>query len=215
MGREALNEIDAIAVGRSDRERICKETQAKRDALQLLEARAKSVQRHGLERSLQKRIFSSSRNTPESLDVESKPDLKVEQQSKAEQMAPNNSFKLSIAKSRRKITKDGARELLEALIEAYSDVSFQRRVRKLSRDVNRDRAQFMLGLKGVAFEVQKPVLERWGFVPTLEGVKEMQAAIQDHSFGRDSDQTLKDRAETAIRILYGDMYEVIFPRSVG
>eukprot|EP00435_Cladocopium_sp_Y103_P019283 s711_g4.t1 len=107
--------------------------------------------------------------------------------------------------TRKRLTKDGAEDMLKDLELAYSDATFREQVRKLARDV-RNKDEFSLYLSKVALPVQQPVLERWGFEATELGVIEMQMAIEDHT--KHCDQ-LKRRATQTQRVLYGEMYHAV------
>lgn len=106
--------------------------------------------------------------------------------------------------ARKRLTKDSAIELLDELQRVYSDTGYQTQIRKLVRDVRWNKNDFMTHVRKVALNVQRPVLEKWGFEHSLPGVAEMELAIQDHECPE-----LKKRADDAARLLYGEMYEVI------
>merc|ERR1711972_636151 len=94
---------------------------------------------------------------------------------------------------RKRITKDGAFDLLEALWEAYSDAGFQAQVRKLSHDMlsmGHGMEEFRRNLAMVALPVQRTVLQKWGFDPSQKGVLEMIKALADHTR---SDPQLRER----------------------
>ena len=71
----------------------------------------------------------------------------------------------------------------------------------------------MKNLRGVAFDTQKPVLEKWGFEQTPKGLAEMQAALRDFTVGKDADPYLKTYSQEVVEILYGGkelgMYKAI------
>merc|ERR1712118_437497 len=107
----------------------------------------------------------------------------------------------------KRLTKEGAEELLEALLWAHGDSDFQQKVKKFTYDVHGDKVAFLVTLKKVAFEVQGPLLEKWGFEASLKGVAEMQMALQDHTRGKNAEPELRQLAEEVMRTLYGEMYE--------
>jgi len=107
--------------------------------------------------------------------------------------------------TRKRLTKDGAEDMLKDLELAYSDATFREQVRKLARDV-RNKDEFSLYLNKVALPIQQAVLERWGFEATEVGVIEMQMAIEDHT--KHCEQ-LKRRATQTQRVLYGEMYHAV------
>merc|ERR1711972_611904 len=97
-----------------------------------------------------------------------------------------------------------AGDLMDELAEAYKQKWFQERVRKCARDSGFERSVFLMRLKDVAFEVQKPVLEKWGFDGNEQGVREMTAAIRDHaSNGQDMPEWLKSKQDRCLELLYG------------
>merc|ERR1712216_176608 len=111
---------------------------------------------------------------------------------------------------RKRITREGAADLLDALWEAYSDAGFQQKIKKLAWDmhiVGADREEFRSHLATVALPVQKDVLQKWGFEPSQKGVLEMTRALSYHTRAADSDPKLRERGEQVYRLLYGEMYE--------
>merc|ERR1711957_729607 len=161
--------------------------------------------KRGLERALAKGIFGDDR---ERLTVGETPKkdpealLEVEAE-KLQEAVPRSG-------PRKRLTKDGADDLLEDLRSAYSETLFQKQVRKLALDVRRDRVEFMTHMRKVCLTVQKPILQKWGFEPSAIGVKEMQAAIQDHTIGQNADDSLRDKADKVTQVLYGDMYSIVY-----
>jgi len=97
-----------------------------------------------------------------------------------------------------------AGDLMDELAEAYKQKWFQERVCKCARDSGFERSVFLMRLKDVAFEVQKPVLEKWGFDGNEQGVREMTAAIRDHaSNGQEMPEWLKGKQDRCLELLYG------------
>jgi len=116
---------------------------------------------------------------------------------------------------RKRLTKDSAADLLEELRHVYEDTVFRKQVAKLARDVRWDKTEFVFHLRKVAMEVQRPILERWGFDASLQGVSEVELALQDHTRGAPGtatgfDGALKEKSDLVTRLLYGEMYEVVF-----
>jgi len=98
-----------------------------------------------------------------------------------------------------------AGDLMDELTEAYDQGWFQERVQKCARDSNFDRTVFLMRLKGIAIEVQRPVLEKWGFEGSEHGVREMSAAIRDYA-GRGCGEMpdwLKSKQRRCLEALYG------------
>jgi len=97
-----------------------------------------------------------------------------------------------------------AGDLMDELAAAYAQKRFQERVRKCARDSGYERSVFLMRLKDVAFEVQKPVLEKWGFTGDEQGVREMTAAIRDHAAdGATMPAWLKAKQDRCLELLYG------------
>jgi len=195
---ECLDHIDDIAVGRADRARISKDTQAKRDKYHVILDRDRVTQEKMAQDAIQKEVFSAGRVEDDGIEfLEQVPRDKIAIESGLKE------------ETRKKLTKEGVEDLLRDLRDAYSDTTFQKQVFKLSRDVRRDKSQFTTHLKKLALTVQKPVLEKWGFEESLKGVLEMTRAVQDHTRGKASDSALVKQAEDTRRVLYGDMYEIV------
>ncbi|CAE7640708.1 unnamed protein product [Symbiodinium pilosum] len=198
---KCLKMIDSIAVGRPDRDRLERETSAKREKVQALLSRDEASQQRMLKLGLQKGLFSQERSADASVPTKAQkalPQPDVLSQTPALQNLDDT--------SRKRLTHDGAEELLKELELAYSEPNFREQVRKLARDVN-DQEEFVQYLNQVALPVQKPVLERWGFEATEVGVTEMRRAIQDHTVGDDA--KLKRQAQATTRALYGEMYNAV------
>jgi len=107
----------------------------------------------------------------------------------------------------KKLTKDGAEDILRDLSKAYGDSTLRRQVSKLGRDVT-SQAEFVFHLNKVALPFQKPVLEKWGFDPSEKGVAEMTQAIQDHTHSKTGSAKVKKQAEQTMRTLYGEFYDI-------
>jgi len=195
--------IDGIAVGRPDRDRIQQDTQTKREKIKTLANRDEASQKRMLQGGVKHALFSEERSTQApALEARAGP--------------PLISHKVKVVdiddKTRKRLTKEAAEDLLGELKEAYGDATFRKQVRKLAQDVN-DQGEFIAYLNKVAIHVQKPVLERFGFAPNDVGVTEMRRAVQDHTKAKDSDPKMRALAEETLQALYGDFYEVV--RGVG
>lgn len=270
---ECLAQIEDIAVGRPDRERIQKDMQVKRDKIKSIQDKEEAMNKLMLERGVKKEIFSEDRSqdmllhpppmdAPPILDkarwiftqhdgyiaggktlhseVMSIEDAKL----KCKHLPGCQGFMLKGAPregklkitfkdkwglhgtgwtsyryelydpevvddvKRKRITKDGAVDLLDVLAEAYSETGFKQKVEKLAYDMRYyPDEDFRAHLARVAYEVQRPILEKWGFEVSQRGVQEMTKALSDHTRGTNSDPKLKQRAESVYRMLYGDRYE--------
>jgi len=100
----------------------------------------------------------------------------------------------------RTITKAQAGELLEALLETYSTDDFQKKVHADAKAVMYELQPFIRRLKKTAFRVQEPILVKWGFDPSEEGLQEMMLCLSDHTL---RDKKLREVAEEGTKMLYG------------
>uniref|UniRef100_A0A7R9ZUQ8 peptidylprolyl isomerase n=1 Tax=Pyrodinium bahamense TaxID=73915 RepID=A0A7R9ZUQ8_9DINO len=100
----------------------------------------------------------------------------------------------------RTITRAQAGELLEALLAAYGDPSFQRKVHADAKAVMYEYQPFLRRLKRTAFAVQEPILVKWGFDPSEEGLQEMMLCLSDHTL---RDQKLRGLADETTKMLFG------------
>merc|ERR1712048_1033839 len=100
----------------------------------------------------------------------------------------------------RTITKSQAEQLMEELMAAYSDASFQKKVHADAKAVMYEYQPFLRRLKKTAFVVQEPLLAKWGFDPTEEGLQEMMICLSDHTH---RDQALRALADETTKMLYG------------
>jgi len=192
-----LKMIDSIAVGRPDRDRLEQETSAKREKVKSLINKDEVSQQRMLQLGLQKCLFSEEREAAKAETTT----LALEDDESLLRPKPQVDDL-----TRKRLTKDGAEDVLKELEIAYSDSNFREQVRKLARDV-RNKDEFSLYLNKVALPVQTPVLERWGFEATELGVIEMHCAIEDHTKTCD---TLKRRCDLTQRALFGEMYNAVW-----
>eukprot|EP00931_Biecheleriopsis_adriatica_P021503 TRINITY_DN14045_c0_g1_i1.p1 TRINITY_DN14045_c0_g1~~TRINITY_DN14045_c0_g1_i1.p1 ORF type:complete len:687 (-),score=191.03 TRINITY_DN14045_c0_g1_i1:9-2069(-) len=197
---ECLQKIEECSVGRPDRMRIAKDTQAKREKLQALREREQTSLRRTFEKALDKNIFSEDRAGVRATTTV------LEHVAGGEQMKREMPGRLH-DESRKQLTRDGAEDLLLALRDAYRDSTFQLQVLKLAQDVRGEKRAFLTHLKRVALPLQKPVLEQFGFEPSEQGLKEMTRALQDHTRGPKVDAAVKRAADEATIALYGIMYD--------
>lgn len=108
------------------------------------------------------------------------------------------------------LTHNQAENLLDELLTAYSDPNFQTKVHKDAKSVHLEFQPFMKKLKKTAFKVQQPILAKWGFDESEEGLQEMLACLQDHTA---KDKELKKKADECVKMLYGGengMYGITF-----
>lgn len=100
----------------------------------------------------------------------------------------------------RTLTKAQAEQLLRELLELYSADDFQRRVHADAKAVMFDFQPFLRRLKKTAFVVQEPLLTKWGFDPTEEGLQEMMVCLSDHTLRIPE---LRKLADETTKMLYG------------
>ncbi|CAJ1384379.1 unnamed protein product [Effrenium voratum] len=112
------------------------------------------------------------------------------------------------------LTLEGASDLLDALASAYEDPGVQQQLRKLCRDVKWSAREFTQLLPKVALEAQRGVLPRWGFGGS-EGARHAEKALQQakDSAALAQRQFLEQQSERVTRLLFGEMYEVVFRHS--
>merc|ERR1712176_1113839 len=101
------------------------------------------------------------------------------------------------------LTKELAGDLMDELAQAYGQKWFQEKVRKCARDSGYERTVFLLRLRDLAFEVQRPVLVKWGFEGNSQGVREMTAAIRDHVKDGEMPPWLQEKQDKCLELLYG------------
>lgn len=205
-----LEHIEDIATGRPDCTRIRKDTHARREKVRIIRERGEAAAKHMLQKGINNSVFSDERKSALALEDTDAVLRPGGPPSVASYVKP--AIRLD-EEYRKRITKDGAWDLLENLQDAYEDSLFRAQVKKLSRDVNFNRAEFVAYLSRLSLPIQKPVLEKWGFDPTEDGVTEMTKAIQDHTRGSGADTRLRAKAEEVIRVLYGEMFECTRPPS--
>jgi len=100
----------------------------------------------------------------------------------------------------RTITRAQATELLDALQGAYSDAAFQKKVHADAKAVMYEYQPFIRRLRKTAFSVQEPILLKWGFDPSAEGLQEMMVCLSDHTL---RDQKLRAQADETTKMLFG------------
>jgi tetratricopeptide (TPR) repeat protein len=98
------------------------------------------------------------------------------------------------------ITKTQAEELLQELMTAYSPADFQKKVHNDAKAVLYEYQPFVRRLRKTAFAVQEPVLNKWGFDPSEEGLHEMMICLSEHTL---KDDKLRKLADEVTRMLMG------------
>jgi len=98
------------------------------------------------------------------------------------------------------ITLRQAEEIIEALYAAYSNPAFQKEVHSIAKEVMYEHTPFVKRLKKTAFRVQEPILSKWGFDPTEEGLHEMLLCLSDHTI---KNPALRQRGDDCQQMLFG------------
>lgn len=194
---ECLHKIDECSVGRPDRTRIAKDTQAKREKLQALRDREQASLKKTVEKALARNVFSEEREEHQIPAV-----LPAKNTSTREPV--EDSTQNSVQKS---LTREGAKDLLLELRDAYRDTTFQMQIFKLARDVHGQKDLFLANLSKLALPLQKPILEQFGFEPSEKGVKEMKQALQGHLHAATIDEDIRRAADETTMAFYGVMYD--------
>jgi len=170
-----LERIEELAVGRVDRERLCQDVQRRRQRL----IRASEKNASFVQRMVQTGLLQGAL----SAGGDAVKDIANGSPIRPLDLRPNPQRRPGMTTSHvrsRVITKDAAWDLAAELSEVYQDPSFISGVDKLICDVRCDCARFVEHLAGVALVVQKPVLCKWGFTPSLQGCLEMKLALREH-----------------------------------
>merc|ERR1719171_3457636 len=194
---EALDKLEDVAQWCPDRIRILRDCEAERKRIKYERLKHKKDTKDMLHKAWNKGVFSNSREDelapPEGI-ADAAPQ-QIEEQKPREPVRPiERTIKLTPA-----LTGD----LIDELTEAYAQDWFQQRVRKCARDSGWERRIFLLRLKDIAFEVQKPIIEKWGFEGSDHGIREMTAAIRDNTGEDTCPQWLRDKQDRCLEKLYG------------
>eukprot|EP00438_Fugacium_kawagutii_P028851 Skav229835 [mRNA] locus=scaffold2672:778855:792306:+ [translate_table: standard] len=126
----------------------CERCRAK---LRQRQTRGKEEERRMLQRSLTRGVFSRQRPSREPSDAKG---IGAEQ---FESDAPATATSTSFVQGK-SLTRDGAAEVLEALLEVYSDADFVQRVDKLSRDLHFDALAFAPHLARLSLEARHELI---------------------------------------------------------
>lgn len=100
----------------------------------------------------------------------------------------------------RTLTKPQAEQVLDQLMAAYSDELFQKKVHSDAKAVMYEMQPFLRRLRKLAFTIQEPILTKWGFDQTEEGLQELMVCLSDHTL---RDKKLKAFADETTKMLYG------------
>eukprot|EP00929_Paragymnodinium_shiwhaense_P094962 TRINITY_DN55871_c0_g1_i1.p1 TRINITY_DN55871_c0_g1~~TRINITY_DN55871_c0_g1_i1.p1 ORF type:complete len:528 (+),score=200.53 TRINITY_DN55871_c0_g1_i1:111-1694(+) len=115
---------------------------------------------------------------------------------------PNGMHALGFKRAERSVTltRSQARQLLEELLATYSDEAFQKKVHRDARAATYEMQPFLRRLRRTAFSIQEPLLAKWGFDPSEEGLQEMMLCLGDHTV---ANAQLKKLADETTKMLYG------------
>lgn len=79
-------------------------------------------------------------------------------------------------------------------------MSFQKTVHADAKAVTFETQAFLRRLRKTAFAVQEPILTKWGFDHSDEGLQEMMICLNDHTV---RESRLRQLADTTTKMLYG------------
>mmetsp|Transcript_80182 Transcript_80182/g.227004 ORF Transcript_80182/g.227004 Transcript_80182/m.227004 type:complete len:502 (-) Transcript_80182:106-1611(-) len=205
---DSLAHLEDVAQWCPDRRRILKDCETERKKIKYQRAKHKHDTREMLGKAFEAGLFSldRERELEEATKSLEAPPQKANSLT-LEQPAKKQPLKIEAQKPLERnihLTAALAGDLMDELAEAYKQKWFQERVRKCARDSGFERSVFLMRLKDIAFDVQKPVLEKWGFEGNEHGVREMTAAIRDHAQnGQDMPDWLKQKQDRCLELLYG------------
>ncbi|CAK9044571.1 unnamed protein product [Durusdinium trenchii] len=72
-------------------------------------------------------------------------------------------------------------DFVDELARGYSQPWFQELLKLCSEECGEDRERFICRLQDIAFEVQRPILENWGFEGNEQGLFDMTSILREHS----------------------------------
>lgn len=197
----ALQKLEDVAQWCPDRRQILRDCEAERKRIKLAAQKHRQGTKEMLGRAFQAGIFSGDREK-ELADAAKQAEALPQQ----EEIVDAKKETAKPLERNIRLTASLAGDLIDELTDAYSARWFQERVQKCARDSGYERTIFMLRLKDIAFEVQKPVLEKWGFEGSHHGVREMQAAIRETvgtEPGQEMPEWLKKKQDRCRELLYG------------
>mmetsp|Transcript_31276 Transcript_31276/g.72946 ORF Transcript_31276/g.72946 Transcript_31276/m.72946 type:complete len:486 (-) Transcript_31276:52-1509(-) len=195
---DTLLQLEEVAESLPDRRQILKDCEAERKRLLYARIKHEKGTKEMLGKAFESGVFANDRvaelEQPQGLIEQEKALLDAQSRPRA----PVKPLERNIH-----LTQGRAGDLLDELIEAYGEHAFQQRVRKCAYDSGYDKRLFLNRLKDLAFASQKPVLQRWGFDPDEAGVREMQAAVREHTTAKDAPEWLKEKQQKCLERLYG------------
>eukprot|EP00933_Yihiella_yeosuensis_P082105 TRINITY_DN95864_c0_g1_i1.p1 TRINITY_DN95864_c0_g1~~TRINITY_DN95864_c0_g1_i1.p1 ORF type:complete len:579 (+),score=158.54 TRINITY_DN95864_c0_g1_i1:63-1799(+) len=99
-----------------------------------------------------------------------------------------------------------AGDFVDELARGYAQPWFQELVQKCAKDCGYDREKFLVRLQDVAFEVQRPILENWGFEGDEQGLYDMTSILREHLQGTGKEGVpswLQERIDQCLTLLFG------------
>mmetsp|Transcript_95994 Transcript_95994/g.210062 ORF Transcript_95994/g.210062 Transcript_95994/m.210062 type:complete len:482 (-) Transcript_95994:594-2039(-) len=200
---ESLNKLEEVAESCPDRRSILRDCEVERQRIRAAVSKHKQGTKDMLGKAFENGLFSSDRDKAVEDELEQRRKAALaesERETPKKITGPPAPLERNI-----QLTEALACELLDELATAYGQQWYQERVQKCARDSAFEKMVFLRRLKTIAFEIQKPILEKWGFDPSEQGLREMQAAIRDLSSkdGTGMPPRLKERQERCLKLLYG------------
>ncbi|CAE7257381.1 pph-5 [Symbiodinium natans] len=201
---ESLAKLEDVAQWCPDRRRILRDCEAERKRIKVARVKHRQSTQEMLGKAFEAGVFSIDRDR-ELEEAAKKLEEPPSQMQVSTEPRPKGLEAARPLERNIHLTAALAGDLMDELAAAYGQKWFQERVRKCARDSGFERSVFLMRLKDVAFEVQKPVLEKWGFEGNEHGVREMTAAIREHAgrSGKDMPQWLKEKQDRCLELLYG------------
>lgn len=198
----SLTRLDEVAQFCPDRRSILQDCEAERQRIRAARAKHKQGTKDMVGKAFENGLFSADRDKQVDDDTETRRRALLSESEKEapKAVAPPKALERSI-----QLTEALAGELIDELTKSYGQKWYQERVQKCARDSGFERMVFLRRLKNIAFEVQKPILEKWGFEGSEQGVREMTVAIRDHAGkdGKSMPEGLKKKQDACLRVLYG------------
>jgi len=77
----------------------------------------------------------------------------------------------------RTLSEQQATEVLTQLLDVYESEAFVQKTRVMAKRANFEQRAFLVNLRPAALEVQKPVLEAWGFPADGEGMRRLECSV--------------------------------------
>lgn len=103
-------------------------------------------------------------------------------------------------------------DFVDELARGYSQPWFQELLKRCS-DEPADRETFLRRLQDIAFEVQRPILENWGFEGNEQGLYDMTSILLQHS--KEAPAWLQEKIDNCLFLLYGAGQDGIVAREAA